>query len=323
MSAPTRRGFLAGAVAGTALPLLGRGATAQAATPGPLRAKQKIVRRGRAIAVSRNGKVLVVAHDRRSTIAIRPTGRGAERIVDVGGQPIEVAVSPDGRFAAVTLAFTKEPGLAIVDLRSGSVHKRVAVGPAPFGVAFTAGGKRLLVSGGEQEGTLHVLETAGFTSIRVVTIGLVPRAVIAARGGAHAWIALNAEERVVRVDLRSGRITRTLRTPQLPDRLAQSPDGKRLLVLHGGPDASRISEIEIASGRVHQHTVGRLPSGVGWTPRGRRLVALGGAGQVVALGKPRRKVRGQVGAQPRGLAVAGERAWTVDDLTGEISGVRV
>jgi len=325
MVAPTRRGFLAGALAGTALPLLGGGTVAQAAATGPLQARQKIIRRGRAIAVSRNGKVVVVAHDRRSTIGIRSTGRGAAalRVVEVGGQPVEVAVSPDGRFAAVTLAFTKEPGLAIVDLRSGAVHERVAVGPAPFAVAFTAGGKRLLVGGGEQEGTLHVLETAGFTSIRRVDVGLVPRAVIAARGGGGAWIALNAEERVVRVDLRTGRITRTLRTPPLPDRLALSPDGRRLLVSHGGSDASRVSEIEVASGRVHDHVVGRLPSGVGWTARGRRLVALGGAGQIVVLGKPARRVRGRVGAQPRGLAIAGERAWTVDDLTGEISGVRI
>lgn len=323
MLAPTRRGFLAGALAGTALPLLGRGTDAVAATPGPLQAEQVIVRRGRAIAVSRNGKVLVVAHDRRTTIATRPAGRGATRIIDVGGQPVEVAVSPDGRYAAVTLAFTEKPGLAIVDLRSGAVHARVAVGPAPFAVAFTAGGSRLLVAGGEQEGALHVLDTKDFTVVRRTVVGLVPRGIAVARGGGSVWVALNAEERIVRVDLRSGRITRTLRTPALPDRIAVSPDGRRLLVSHGGPDAGRVSEIEVASRRVHHHAVGRLPSGVGWTPRGRRLVALGGAGQVVALGRPRRRVRGDIGGQPRGLAVAGERAWTVDDLTGQISGVRV
>lgn len=323
MVAPTRRAFLTGALAGTTLPLLGRGADARAAAPGPLQAKQEIVRRGRAIAVSRNGEVLVVAHDRRTTIATRPAGRGATRILDVGGQPVEVAVSPDGRYAAVTLAFTERPGLAIVDLAAGAVHERVAVGPAPFAVVFTPGGKRLLVAGGEQEGTLHVLDTKDFTVKRRAAVGLAPRGVAVARGAGSVWIALNAEERVVRVDLRSGRITRTLRTPPLPDRIAVSPDGTRLLVSHGGRDAGRISEIEVASRRVHQHVVGRLASGVGWTPRGRRLVALGDAGQVVALGRPRRRVRGEVGAQPRGLAVAGERAWTVDDLTGEISGVRV
>jgi DNA-binding beta-propeller fold protein YncE len=302
----TRRGLLAGAVAGAAVPSVARAATPAA---GPLQAKQKTVRRGRAIAVSADGRRVVVAHDQRRTIAI------GTRLVDVGGQPLNVAVSPDGRVAAVTTAFWDEPGLAIVDLATATVRMRVKVGPAPSHVAFSPDGKRLVVTGGEQEGTVHVLETKTFGVVAKAPVGTVPRGVVATN--ASAWIALNGLDRIVRVDLKTGRVRRTLRTPRLPDQLALSPDGRRLLATHSADD--RVSEIDVRTGKVKSHKAGRQPSAVGWTRRGRRLAVLGGAGEIVVLGT---KKRTKVGGAPRGLALAGTHAWTVDSLTDKVAKVR-
>ena len=316
---PTRRSFLAGAAAAGAVPIVGR---ADAATVAPMRAKQQIVRRGRAIAVSPHGGRLVVAHDHRHTIAIMTPSRGRSKLVDVGGQPLEVAVSPDGHVAAVTTAFWDKPGLVIVDLHAGKARERVDVGPAPFAVAFTPSGTRLVVSGGEQEGTIHVLETTTFAVIKTAAIGIVPRGIAPLAAGDAAWIALNGRDQVVRVNLKSGKIEKAVSTPWLPDRVAVSPDGKRLLVSHGGPDADHISEIEVANGHVHSHNVGRLPSAVAWTANGHRLVALGGASEVIRIGAAHRRVIRRVGGAPRGLAVAGGRAWTVSALDGAVSAVR-
>jgi DNA-binding beta-propeller fold protein YncE len=316
---PTRRGFLAGALAGAGVPALA-GARAEAAPS--VQAKQRIVMRGRAIAVAPKGNRVVVAHDRRRTIGIVTAGRKGASVVDVGGQPVEVAVSPDGRTAAVTTAFWDDPGLALVDLASGRLRDRVKVGPAPFGVAFTRDGKHVVVSGGEQEGTVHVVETRRFSVVEQAPIGLVPRGIALPRAGSRAWIALNGDDRVVRVDLRTGRVRRTVKTPALPDRVAASPDGKRLLVSHGGPDSAHVSEIVIATGKVRRHLVGPQPSGVAWTPEGHRLVTLGGANRIVRIGAARRRAVRPVGAAPRGLAVAGKRAWTVSALTGNVTKVR-
>jgi DNA-binding beta-propeller fold protein YncE len=321
MSTATRRGFIAGALAGAAVPSVARAASA--APAGPLQAKQEIVRRGRAIAVSRSGRRIVVAHDQRRTIALVVSGRARSRLVDVGGQPLQVAISPDGRLAAVTTASWDEPGLAIVDLHAAVLRTRVAVGPAPHGVEFAADGRRLIVSGGEQEGTVHILETRRFKVVAHAAIGPVPRGVAADPRRDAAWIALPGLDRVVRVDLATGRVRRKLSTPWLPDDLAISPDGRRLLVSHGGTDAEYVSEIDIASGRLARHRAGRLPSAVAWTRRGRRLATVSGAGEVVVLGARGRARRHRVGGAPRGLAVAGNRAWTVDALTGAIRKVRV
>jgi hypothetical protein len=96
-----------------------------------------------------------------------------------------------------------------------------------------------------------------------------------------------------------------------------------LLVCHGGLEAERVSEIDVSSRRLRRIRAGRLPSGVGWARGGTRLIALGGAGAVVAISPTGRRTRHEVGAAPRGLAVAGRRAWTVDALDGRIARVRI
>jgi hypothetical protein len=89
-------------------------------------------------------------------------------------------------------------------------------------------------------------------------------------------------------------------------------------------DAEHVTEIDVASRRQTRHRAGRLPSAVAWTPRGARLVTLGGAGEIAVLRSGgRRPRRHRVGGAPRGIAVAGNRAWTVDALTGTVATVRV
>lgn len=303
----TRRELLAG----TALGSLAVVVPNAAARTAPNRARQEVVLRGRAIAVAPSGRRVVVAHDRRRTIAIH--GRGRPHLIDVGGQPLDVAISPDGRLAAVTTASWDEPGLALVDLRTRKLLKRVAVGPAPSCVTFTPGGERLVVTGGEQSGTSHVLDARTLKILGSRHIGTVPRGVAAS--GNAAWVALNGDHHVARIDLPTGRVRKRLRVPWSPHRVALSPDGHKLLVSH----ADRVSVVDLRTGAVASHDAGRQPSGVAWSRHGRALVALGGAGRIVALGHGRST---RVGGAPRGLAVAGGRAWTVDALTGAIDVVK-
>lgn len=317
MNGATRRDFLGGAVAGAATPLLLHGASAQAAGVTPVR--QVIVRRGRAVAVSPDGRRLVVAHDMRDTISIVAGGR--RRLVDVGGHPVAVAVSPDGALAAVATASWMKPRVLLVSTTTGKVRSRHTLGAAPRDVLFTADGEHLVVIGGEQEGTLHVLDIDGarLEPDHRVVLGRVPRGVVVAPDHRRAWVTLEADDRIVGVDLKRGRIVRELRTPALPDRLAISPRGRRLLVTHGGGDR-RVSEILLDSGRVHRHDAGRLPSAVAWTRGDRRLVALGGEAAVLELGRNRRR---RVAPAPRDIAVAGRRFWTVSALSAGTSGGRL
>lgn len=314
-----RRAFLGGALAGAAAPVL-TGGVAQAAvrTTTPA-APPKTVRRGRALAVTPDARTFVVAHDRLRTIGI--VRRRGSVILDVGGQPADLAIAPDGRLAAVTTGAWDEPGLALVDLSSGKVLRRVQAGPAPLGVAFAAGGARIAVVGGESDGEVQLFDARTLTLLAKEPVGTSPVAVAAGRRGRDLWVTLAGMHRVTRVSAETGRAEKSFDVPSTPDRLALSPDGRRLLVTHAGVGANEVSEVDLEKRRLDSLRAGRLPSAVAWAG-GRRLVALAGSGEVLEITSGGRRKRHEVGGSPRGLAVARGRAWTVDHLTGRIAKVR-
>src|SRR5437879_2419280 len=108
----TRRAFVAAGAAAGAAAALPRRAVADAPTQAPMKARRRVVLRARALTATPRGNRLIVAHDHSRTIAIVERRAGTTRLVDVGGQPLHIAVSPDGRTAAVTTAWWDAPGLA-------------------------------------------------------------------------------------------------------------------------------------------------------------------------------------------------------------------
>jgi DNA-binding beta-propeller fold protein YncE len=290
----TRRELLARSAAGATV--FGAAPAANAQAPWP--ARPVAARRGRAIAA--HGRTLVVAHDLRDTVAIVRGRR--RRIVDVGAQPLAVAVGPDV-VAVATAGWDADPALVVLDPATGDIRRRRTL---PFAArALRFAGERLVVAGGEQEGTLLVVGGPR------VELGRVPSGL--AVHGDRAWVALQADDRVAEVDLERGRIVRERRVAALPDRLAVAPDGRRLLVSHGGRD----TRVTLLDGRDAQRLhAGRQPSAVAFTAAGAPLVALGGEDAVVRLG---RRARRRVGAAPRDLAVAGRRFFTVSALSARIA----
>jgi DNA-binding beta-propeller fold protein YncE len=314
----SRRQLLGGAAAtgaGLLLPV-GEAASETAQAPGVVAASPEVVRRGRAIATDPRGRVLLAAHARRRTVAITDRRRHRTRLIELRGQPLEVAVSPDGRLGAVTTAYWEEPGLVLLDLPGGNIRARIDAGPAPFAVAFSRGGRHVLVSGGEQEGTLRVVDIAAARVVGTTGLGRVPRGV--AIGRRFAWVALQGDALALGVDPRTGRIGRRVATPPYPHAVAESPDGRRLLVGH----RSGASEIKLPHGRPRSLASGAHPSAVAYTRRGTRLIALGDSTEVLAIPVRRRRRRHRVQPGPRGLALGGPHAFTVSALTGSVSRFR-
>jgi DNA-binding beta-propeller fold protein YncE len=108
----------------------------------------------------------------------------------------------------------------------------------------------------------------------------------------------------------------------LPDRLALSRSGRRLLVSHGGHGAHTISEVDTRTGRVRTFDVGGAATAVAYGPSGSRLAALLGADAIAVIdAHGRRRVRRTV-TGPRGLAVLGRHAFTVSSVDATIGKVR-
>jgi YVTN family beta-propeller protein len=85
--------------------------------------------------------------------SLRPVGRQ----VDVGDFPVNIAVHPDGRFAAVLHSGFGKHEIVIVDIHGSKVFSRKPVHQTFYGIEFSSNGKRLYCSGGADE-VIHVFD---------------------------------------------------------------------------------------------------------------------------------------------------------------------
>lgn len=85
---------------------------------------------------------------------------------------------------------------------------------------------------------------------------LSPNAVVSSRDGGTLFVSCATANRVLGVDVASGKVTRTMTLPASPTGLALSPDGQRLWVTCGSPEGLALA-IDISRGRV----VERIPTG--------------------------------------------------------------
>ncbi len=144
---------------------------------------------------------------------ICPVGRQ----VGLGDFPVGLALSPDGRWAAVLHAGHGPHEVRIIEVSSGETRERRPLKEAYCGVAFSADGGTLVCSGGS-EGVLHAF---GFADGRLGpardtrVAGPGDRSVVAgfalSQRSPSAIVALAYDSRVVRVDLSSGAVLWTCR----------------------------------------------------------------------------------------------------------------
>src|SRR4051794_20584695 len=74
---------------------------------------------------------------------LRPVGEG----VTVGDFPVNIQLSPDGRFAAVLHCGYKKHEIVVLDVRTKQIVSRTPIFEAFYGLAFSRDGKRLICSG--------------------------------------------------------------------------------------------------------------------------------------------------------------------------------
>jgi YVTN family beta-propeller protein len=87
--------------------------------------------------------------------SLRPAGRQ----IELGDFPVNIAVHPNGRFAAVLHAGHSKHEIVVVDVRAGQVVSRTALNESFYGIEFSKDGKRLFCSGAGDE-VLHGFDFA-------------------------------------------------------------------------------------------------------------------------------------------------------------------
>ena len=141
--------------------------------------------------------------------SLRPVGRQ----VALGDFPINVAVAPGGRYAAVLNTGVGEHEIIVVDLRTNSVGvvSRAAVSEAFYGLAFSPDGKELLCSGAGDEVVHRFRFADGYLSdyrsvkLRGAKVTGVPAGVAVSRDGSRMFVANVLGHSLSYVDLATGR----------------------------------------------------------------------------------------------------------------------
>jgi YVTN family beta-propeller protein len=206
----------------------------------------------------------------------RELGRAA-----TGRMPHEIAISPDGRQAAVVAYGAR--AIDIFDVATRAKLRTIDLAPndGPHGLLWLPDGR--LVATTERSRSLTLVDTRNgdrVTSIATDQDGT--HMVAVTPDHARAFTANIAAGTVSVVDLRSGARIRDIAVGGRPEGIALTPDGRMLWV--GDLEGSRVQAFDTASyERVAEVPTGEVPIRVAASPDGRWIITsnLGGGSLTV------------------------------------------
>ena len=121
-------------------------------------------------------------------------------------RPERVTLNPDGTKAYVTLAGTEaDPGheLAVVDLATSQVIKRVPVGVRPYTSVMHPGGRFLVVTN-ELSNYATVVDTFTDEPVSTIPLDYYAQGLVFNAAGTRAWVAIRYLDQVLVVDIEAG-----------------------------------------------------------------------------------------------------------------------
>jgi YVTN family beta-propeller protein len=194
--------------------------------------------------------------------AISPTGECPRWI-----GPAALVANPDSRELFVACAGSSE--VAVVDLASQRVVRRLAVPATPSGLALTHDGTHLYVTCAAARSRVCEIQVATGRIRRSFAVGHTALAPVLGPDEQRLYVCNRFDDDVSCIDLRTGRELRRIRVRREPVAAALTPGGEWLLIanhLHHGRAnvdvaSAAISVVDAATGQV-AHEI-ELPNGSG------------------------------------------------------------
>lgn len=213
------------------------------------------------------------------TASFSPTALAGPRVIEVGSEPVGIAVAPDGPHAYV--ANSGSNTVSVIDITNGAVTGTIVVGTAPWGVAIAPDGLRVYVSN-VGSGTVSVIDTAAGTVVATIGGFTLPQGLALTPDGARVYVANSGSATVSVIDTAAGTVTDTIAVGPVPHGVVVGPDGLRAYVTNAA--GNTVSVINTLS-RTVVATIGGfiLPHGLALTPDGTRLFVANSGGTTLAI----------------------------------------
>jgi YVTN family beta-propeller protein len=159
-----------------------------------------------------------ISSDSVSAIQQSADGRWTQTVIPVGKGPEGIDLSPNGR--EVWSAHSRDGGVSVIDVASKKVTQTINLGTKRSNrIKLTPDGKFALVSDIDT-GELVVLDAPARKEIKRIALGKSPEGILIAPDGTRAFVAVNADNHVAVVDLKTWTVIRTLQTGSGPDGMA-------------------------------------------------------------------------------------------------------
>ncbi len=171
-------------------------------------------------------------------------------------KPHTVAISPDGKFAYVTVQEPGHYGLARIDLAKRTVVSTVAVEKTPRDGEFSYDGKRFYFT---QAGvsSVQVLDPASQKIIAEIPTGVSPHYVGYPSGSAFGLIVVQGSGELLLFDPATNKPVRSVAVGKQPHWATASGDGKKAYVTNEG--SNDLSIINLLTGQTKTIAVGNAP----------------------------------------------------------------
>ena len=213
----------------------------------------------------------------------------AGKTLAVGTMPLNLVISPDGRYAIVTNNGIARPSFSIVDLTTWSVKNTVLIDNAFLGLAWSADGTKLYSGGGGQNNVQEFLYADGnLTRGRMMTLPArsdetLAGGVAMGRDGRTLYATRVFAMTLSAIDVASGQVSKTIALPAEPYTTIVAPDGRTVYVsLWGGHQVRAYAADTLQETMVFE--TGEHPSAMAISADGRRLfVASANSGVVNVL----------------------------------------
>jgi YVTN family beta-propeller protein len=197
-----------------------------------------------------------------SSLAAALAGRAAEPTYL---SPIAMTAAPDGQTIYVACCSGKQ--VAVFDVGSGKVSRRIAMPEAPTGLTLTKDGARLYVTCAAPSSQVVRVDTAGDKITGTLPAGHSACGPVLSPDGKTLFVCNRFNNDVSVFDLEAGKEVRRIPVRREPVAAAITADGRFLLVanlLHDGRAdadyvAAVVSVIDVAAGKVAKEL--QLPNG--------------------------------------------------------------
>ena len=215
----------------------------------------KVIENSRPDAPARAGILVVANQQAASASVVDASTMKTIATIPVGTGPHEVAISPDGRWAVVTVYGDRTaPGntLAVIDLTAASpgVVRTIDLGEykRPHGAAFIQDGRKLVVTSETSQRLVMVDFESGKVDTALATNARGSHMVAVRRDGKRAWTANIGDGNVTEFDLDARRTIRQLPAAPNDEGIATTPGG--ILLWVGSNTARTVTIIDTDKGQT-------------------------------------------------------------------------